>query len=165
MSRCSSYRHCKLDLLGALDTNTTLEAIDLSGNMVDPEILADIREVLSERCGSSRSRGLSPNSSVSSNLAATVRRIAANDPNLVEVDLYGCDLVHDPDTEALLDRLSSNTHVRKLCVDNTMVDDSFVAALSLALVDNLTITHLSMRDNRITSEGCEYVSKCAESSS
>ena len=87
---------------------------------------------------------------------------------MIPTSLNSClgviDLTHSSETEALIDALASNTVVTKLSFDNTDMDDSLVAALSLALVDNQTITNLSLRNNQITSEGCEYVSELSSNS-
>ena len=147
------------DLIGTLEENKTLEEIYLRGNHIDDSVLEEIDAILNERQGSTRVE-----SSSSSELGATVRSLAANDPNLVELMLDGIDLGHSSEAEALIDALASNTVVTKLSFDNTDMDDSLVAALSLALVDNQTITNLSLRNNQITSEGCEYVSELSSNS-
>ena len=142
------------DLIGTLESNKTLVEINLSGNHIDADIVEEINAILDERRGGS----IGTQSVGSSNLGATVRRLASNDPNLVELKLDGIDLTQSPETDTLFDALASNTYVTSLSFDNTDMDDTMVAALSLALVDNVTITHVSLRDNQITSEGCEYVS-------
>ena len=142
-------------LIGTLDTNKTLVEINLEGNMIEHSVLEEINAILDERKGSTASvdtRG-------SSNLEAIIDRLTADDPNLVEIKLDGTNLAHSSETEDLIDALASNTYVRKVSLSNTGIDDTLMATLSLALVDNQTITHLSLRRNQIGSEGCEYVSK------
>ena len=150
-------------LIGTLDTNKALQEIDLSGNMIDQSIMEEIDEVLGQRRGggSFRRQASSKSSphqqSRSPGVGGTIQRLAANDPDLTEVNLNGVELAED--AESLFDATASNKWVTSLNLDNTELDDTMVAALSLALVDNTNITHISLRDNQITSEGCEYVSQ------
>jgi len=99
-----------------------------------------------------------PSSARTNRLAASIRSLRANDPSLVELNLSGMDLVGQiSETETLIDALAANTTFTKVLFDDTGFDDTLVATLSLALVDNDSIVHLSLRDNQITSEGCEYL--------
>lgn len=140
------------DLIGTLDTNTTIQDITLEGNQIDLGILDEINAILDQRRQPMPSRASSPN------LEATVRSVTKNDPNLVEVRLDGMKLAQSHEAEELIDALATNTVVTKISLDNTGIDDSLIAALSLSLVDNRSVTEISLRNNQITSEGCEYVS-------
>ena len=126
-------------LIGILDSNKTLKDINLNGNMVEPEILDEINAMMIERRPS------------------LVECVVSNDPNVTELNLNGINLVESSQTDQLIEGLAKNTNVTLLSLDNTEMDDTLVATLSLALVDNTGITHLSLRDNLITSEGCEYL--------
>ena len=138
------------DLINTLNGNETLQEINLSGNHVDNSVIDEIEVILNERQGSS---------SMESSLKIIVRSLAANDLNLVELKLDGIDLERSSDTDAMIDALAKNKVVTKLSFNNTYADDILVEALSLALTNNRTITHISLKDNEITSEGCEYVSE------
>lgn len=133
-------------LIGTLNTNTTLIEINLSGNHIDNIVIDKIGAILNERQGSSR---------VESGLEATVARLEVNDSDLVELNLDGIDLDRSAGTDALIDALAKNTVVTKLWFDNTYVNDILAEALSLVLSNNHSITHVSLRHNDITSEGCE----------
>lgn len=143
-----------LDLLGTLAENNTLKVVDLSGNHIDSDLLHEIESLLKKR---SRRNGPRKGSSRAS-LGDIVFGVADNDRKLTEINLDGTDLSNDPNMEALCDALASNTTVSKLSLNSTNIDDTVVGALSLSLVDNRKLRKLSMMDNQITSEGCEYVS-------
>merc|ERR1712194_3152 len=130
-------------LINTLNGNETLQEINLSGNHVDNSVIDEIEVILNERQGSS---------SMESSLKIIVRSLAANDLNL-----DGIDLERSSDTDAMIDALAKNKVVTKLSFNNTYADDILVEALSLALTNNRTITHISLKDNEITSEGCEYL--------
>ena len=123
-------------------------------NAYDSEPESEIDEVVDEVEGAQGS------STAELGLKATISNLAANDRNLIELKLDGIDLVGNSDTDAMFDALATNTVVTRLLFDNTYADDTLVEALSLALITNQTVTHVSLRDNEITSEGCEYVSAC-----
>ena len=126
-------------LFGMFDQNKTIMAMDLNGNDIDPAILEEINAILIER------------------RPTLVDCVESNDPNVTELNLSGINLIESSQTEALIDALAKNTHVTELILDNTEMDDTLVATLSLALVENTAITFISLRDNHITSEGCEYI--------
>merc|ERR1712194_192760 len=130
-------------LINTLNGNETLQEINLSGNHVDNSVIDEIEVILNERQGSS---------SMESSLKIIVRSLAANDLNL-----DGIDLERSSDTDAMIDALAKNKVVTKLSFNNTYADDILVEALSLAPTNNRTITHISLKDNEITSEGCEYL--------
>lgn len=139
-------------LIGTLDTNKTLVEIDLTGNMIDHDILEEINEILSARRRvPSRMRTRN-----SSKLSEIFQSIKSRDPNLTELNLDGIDIANSPEQEELIQAFSSSI-IRKISMNDTGMDDMIIAALSLALVDNTTITHISLQDNGITSEGCEYL--------
>lgn len=142
-----------LQLLGTLDSNTTIAYIDLSDNQIDDHLMDEIDAITSSR----QSRSV-PVPMDAEDMSLLIQRIKSDDPNLIEVKLDGINLVNSSETEDLIDALASNTCVTKLSLNNTGIDDTLMATLSLALVDNGAITHLSMRSNQIGSEGCEYVS-------
>merc|ERR1712085_138335 len=129
--------------INTLNGNETLQEINLSGNHVDNSVIDEIEVILNERQGSS---------SMESSLKIIVRSLAAND-----LKLDGIDLERSSDTDAMIDALAKNKVVTKLSFNNTYADDILVEALSLALTNNRTITHISLKDNEITSEGCEYL--------
>lgn len=145
------------DLIGTLESNSTLEVVDLSGNNIDSAILKEIDSLLRERKSESGRQESSKGSS-KRNLGVIVHRVAENDPKLAEINLDGTDLSNDSNVEELIDALTRNTVVTKLSLNSTNFDDTLIAALSLALVDNRTIRTLELTNNQITSEGCEYVS-------
>lgn len=143
-----------LDLIGLLDTNTTLQNINLDGNDIENGILREIDSILKRRKGKISS---STSQASQSPLAGAVQCLQTNDPSLVELCLDGMDLTDCPETEAVIDALVGNFVVKRLSFNNTCFDDSLVASLSLSLIENSTITHIMLRDNHITNEGCEYL--------
>ena len=92
-----------------------------------------------------------------------VECIASDSSDVTELTLNGINLVESTQTEALIDALASNTHVEQVNMDGCEMDDTLVSVLSLALVENKNITSISLRDNNITSEGCEYLLGTLES--
>ena len=93
------------------------------------------------------------------NISFLLQRVKSNDPTLAELVLDNRpDDIRSHEIEAILDALAQNSIVTKISLCNNDLDDSLIAALSLALVDNTSITHVLLSDNQITSDGCEYVS-------
>ena len=161
----------ELDLIGILDSNTTLEEINLSGNMIDSGVLEEIYALLNKgRKSKSKEknhpydrqskagRSSSDDGSDDESLSSIVERINSNDPSLTQLLLDNRHLGCSHETENLFDALSKNTYVNKISLRNNEIDDRLIAALSLALADNTAISHVFLSDNVITSEGCEYVS-------
>lgn len=141
------------DLIGTLDTNKTIKEISLEGNIqIDLSILQEINDILAAR---KQMKSGARSSVILDNL---VRSVTRNDPDLVELKLDGVQILDTPEIDELIDALSTNCVVRSISFNGTGMDDTTVAALSLSLAENKTITHVSLKDNRITSEGCEYVS-------
>lgn len=124
--------------------------IDLSGNQIDGHLIDEIDAIVSQR---------QTQTGRSSGVGEIIDQVRSNDPNLTEVLLDNMRLGSSPETEALFDALAQNTVVRKLSLCNNGIEDSLAAALSLAIVENFYIKELILRDNGITSEGCEYVSE------
>ena len=161
----------ELDLIGILDSNTTLEEINLSGNMIGSGVLEEIyaqfnkgRKSKSKEKNhpydrqSKAGRSSSDDGSDDESLSSIVERINSNDPSLTQLLLDNRHLGCSHETENLFDALSKNTYVNKISLRNNEIDDRLIAALSLALADNTAISHVFLSDNVITSEGCEYVS-------
>jgi len=139
-------------LIGTLDTNNTIKEMSLEGNIqIDLSMLQEINDILAARKQMKSGVG---SSVILDNL---VRSVTSNDPNLVELKLDGVQLVNTPELEDLIDALSTNIVVKSVSFNGTGMDDTMVAALSLSLAENKAITHVSLQDNRITSEGCEYL--------
>lgn len=143
-------------LLGTLDSNTTISAVDLSGNDIRTELMNEIGEIMSSRSSPMSREAYSPAANDVS-LSRLLQRVKSNDSTLTELLLDNRELAYEPELEALFDALAQNNTVTKISLANNEIDNSLVAALSLALVDNRTITHLILSDNHITSEGCEYL--------
>eukprot|EP00804_Cyclotella_cryptica_P024464 CCRYP_017568-RB/>CCRYP_017568-RB protein AED:0.03 eAED:0.03 QI:1933/1/1/1/1/0.81/11/100/1752 len=141
-------------LITLLDTNTTLKSINLDGNDIEDGALREIDALLKKRQVVASS---SISQSSQSPLAGVVHSLQTNDPSLVELCLDGVDLTDCPETEAMIDALLGNVVVKRLSLNNTCFDDTLVASLSLSLVENNAITHIMLRDNLITNEGCEYL--------
>ena len=162
----------ELDLIGILDSNTTLEEINLYGNMIDSGALEEINALLNKRRKSKSTkeknhlydrqsqtgRSSSDDELEVESLSYIVERIKSNDPTLTQLLLDNRQLGCSHETENLFDALSTNTYVNKISLRNNEIDDSLVATLSLALADNTAISEVFLSDNVITSEGCEYVS-------
>jgi hypothetical protein len=167
-------------LLDILDSNTTLEEINLFGNLVNISLLNEINALLNKRRRKSfhRDSDSESNSSwqrlgrfvtkVSSrtqekaidkmSISEIAERILANDPTLTQLVLDNRQLGDSAsETEELFEALSANTYIKKVSLRNNAIDDSLVAALSLALADNIVISHVLLSGNLITSDGCEYV--------
>ena len=144
-----------LDLRGLLETNTTIRSIDLDGNDIDDSIMKDLDDILKKRQVRSSS-SMASSLGTESPLAGIVQSLRENDPNLVELCLDNLDLTDCPEAEAMIDALAGNTTVMKLSLVNTCFDDSLAAPLSLSLVENNTLTHILLRDNLMTDEGCDY---------
>jgi len=132
-------------LFGIFETNKTLMDINLFGNNVDPDLLEEFNTMMLERRPS------------------LVECIASDSSDVTDLTLNGINLVESTQTEALIDALASNTHVEQVNMDGCEMDDTLVSVLSLALVENKSITSISLRDNNITSEGCEYLLGTLES--
>ncbi|KAL7551352.1 hypothetical protein ACHAWF_014543 [Thalassiosira exigua] len=164
------YDDCVSSLSLALLENNAITQLNLANNNISSDgaeylyvllesngTLTDINDIaatLAERQGRS---SILTDSVVSDNLEDTLERMVANDLNLTEVWLNGFDLSQTFETDAIFEALTSNTYVTSILLNATEMDDTLVAALSLALVDNSTVTRLSLRDNNIGSVGCEYV--------
>ena len=115
----------------------------------------EIDAIVSQR--KSQVESSSMNSEIS--LSVLLQRVIGNDSILTQLELDNRpDDILSHEIEAIVEALAQNNFVTKLSLCNDGVDDSLVAALSLALVDNHTITHVLLSDNYITSDGCEYVS-------
>lgn len=90
-----------------------------------------------------------------------VERVQANDPTLKQVVLDNQNQImgkqYGPDD--LWNSLVGNNYVERLSLRTCNMTDEEAAALSLALVDNTSITHVWLGDNDITSEGveCKYM--------
>lgn len=88
-----------------------------------------------------------------------VERVIANDPALTALFLDDKCIGRREDVgEPLYNALANNQHVVELSLRNNEIDDEAVSSLSLALVENKSITHVYLGDNFITAEGveCEY---------
>ena len=168
------------DLLDILDSNTTLEEINLFGNLVNISLLNEINALLNKRRRKSF-HGDSDSESNSSwqrlgrfvqkvsrssqekaidkmSISEIAQRILANDPALTQLVLDNRQLgASASETEQLFEALSNNTYIKKVSLRNNAIDDSLAAALSLALADNTVISHVLLSGNLITSDGCEYV--------
>jgi hypothetical protein len=91
-------------------------------------------------------------------ISEIAQRILANDPTLTQLVLDNRQLgASASETEELFEALSNNTYIKKVSLRNNAIDDSLAAALSLALADNIVISHVLLSGNLITSDGCEYV--------
>lgn len=167
-------------MLDILDSNTTLEEINLFGNLVNISLLNEINALLNKRRRKSF-HGDSDSESNSSwqrlgrfvqkvsrssqekaidkmSISEIAQRILANDPTLTQLVLDNRQLgASASETEELFEALSNNTYIKKVSLRNNAIDDSLAAALSLALADNIVISHVLLRGNLITSDGCEYV--------
>ena len=138
-----------VDLIGTLDTNTTLLKVDLTGNMVDQNIIEEINATLEQRREATSSRK-------TSKLRKILRIINSQDPSFTDVNLDGIDIANAAEQEELIESFGDSI-IQNVSLNDSGIDDLLIAALSLALVDNKTITHVSLRDNNITSEGGEYL--------
>ncbi|EED92186.1 hypothetical protein THAPSDRAFT_262646 [Thalassiosira pseudonana CCMP1335] len=144
-------------LIGTLESNNTIVYVELEGNRgIDDDIVSSISLALVDN-KSITHLNLANNAITTDGAESTLQSLEANDPSLVDLMLDDVDLVQSPEAEPILDALAANKHVTSLSLNNTCFDDSLIATLSLALVDNRSITHISLRDNKITSEGCEYL--------
>ena len=166
-------------MLDILDSNTTLEEINLFGNLVDISLLNEINALLNKRRrksfhGDSDSESNSSwqrlgrfvtkvsrsaqEKAVDKSISEIAERILANDPTLTQLVLDNRQLgASASETEELFEALSNNTYIKKVSLRNNAIDDSLAAALSLALADNIVISHVLLSGNLITSDGCEYV--------
>ena len=166
-------------MLDILDSNTTLEEINLFGNLVDISLLNEINALLNKRRrksfhGDSDSESNSSwqrlgrfvtkvsrsaqEKAVDKSISEIAERILANDPTLTQLVLDNRQLgASASETEELFEALSNNTYIKKVSLRNNSIDDSLAAALSLALADNIVISHVLLSGNLITSDGCEYV--------
>lgn len=146
-------------LIGTLNANETLREIKLSGNQIDNVITEEIHAMLNERQGAASSLMSSEMS-----LPVLLQRVIGNDQTLTQLELDNRpDDMKSQEIEAIIKALAENNFVTKLSLCNNDLDDNFVADLSMALVYDNTITHVFLRDNRITSEGCEYLLATLES--
>ena len=143
-----------LDLIGLLDTNATIQSIDLGGNDIDDVLLKHINDTLKKRKASSASLA---SQATEGPLEGLVDTLNSNDSRFTVLCLDDVDLTHCQETEAVIDALAINNTVEKLSLINTAFDDTFAASLSLSLVENKTITHILLSDNLITDEGCDYL--------
>jgi hypothetical protein len=174
------------DLLDILDSNTTLEEINLFGNLVNISLLNEINALLNKRRRKSfhrdsdsesnsswqrlgrfvtkvSSRGVQEKAIDKMSISEIAERVLANDPNLTQLLLDNRQLGDSAlETEELFEALSNNIYIKKVSLRNNALDDSLAAALSLALADNIVISHVLLSGNLITSDGCEYVrlSRC-----
>lgn len=146
-----------LDLIGLLDTNTTIMSIDLSNNDIGDSVLREIDDILVARRQIPSSSSVASSLVAESQLAGIVERLKSNDRSMTELCLDNIDLTNCPETEDMIDALIGNNAVTKLSLVNTCFDDGLAASLSLSLVDNTTITHIILRNNHMTDEGCDYL--------
>lgn len=168
-------------MLDILDSNTTLEEINLFGNLVNISLLNEINALLNKRrrksfhgdSDSSKSnsswqrlgrfvtkvsRSAQEKAIDKTSISEIAERILANDPTLTQLVLDNRQLgASASETEELFEALSNNTYIKKVSLRNNAIDDSLVAALSLALAENIVISHVLLSGNLITSDGCEYV--------
>jgi hypothetical protein len=86
-----------------------------------------------------------------------VERVLANDRSLREVVLDDRTQIagHKHESESLWDALADNHYVESLSLRRCNINDEELSSLSLALMDNKSITHLWLGYNHITSEGVE----------
>ena len=86
-----------------------------------------------------------------------VERVLANDPSFKQVVLDNRKQIigNQHGSETLWNALVGNNYVERLSLRSCSITDEEAASLSLALVDNTTITHVWLGDNDITSEGVE----------
>jgi len=139
-------------LVVCLECNSTIYVIDLEGNSpIDPRILDELKGILQSRAG--QSNGVSDGNK---KLDLLLERVRVNDPNLTQLDLHGMD-IEPKDNDAIMDALAGNLYLRKVDLSSNVIDDDCVSALSLALAENTSITHLVLANNRITSIGAEYL--------
>ena len=141
-------------MIGLLDTNATIQSIDLGGNDIDDVLLKHINDTLKKRKASSASLA---SQATEGPLEGLVDTLNSNDSRFTVLCLDDVDLTHCQETEAVIDALAINNTVQKLSLINTAFDDTFAASLSLSLVENKTITHILLSDNLITNEGCDYL--------
>ena len=149
-------------LIVCLECNSTIEVIALEGNtFIDPAIHDELKEVLLSRGGGKGDcrddeNGVSNNNSA--RLDKILDRVRHNDPRLTDLDLQNMDIGLN-DIGRIVDAMSKNSHLQNVNLSRNMIDDDGVSTLSLALAENtlLSITHLSLANNRITSIGAEYM--------
>jgi hypothetical protein len=93
-----------------------------------------------------------------------VNRAATNDPTLRIIALDNKKSIgHNDDGEQLWSALVNNQFVECLSLRNSNVDDGQISALSIALMDNRSISRLWLENNVITSEGAEYLISALDS--
>lgn len=144
-----------VQLLGTLDSNSTLSHVDLRENPVEDHLLAEIEAITVPRQSQA---GQDRGNASGGSLLDVIRRVRSNDPQLRELELDNRPSSDLREMEAIVNALAANTSVSFLSMCNSNVDDSLIAALSLVLAENTSVEEILLSDNQITSEGCEYVS-------
>ena len=150
-SRCFAFLFA-LDLIGTLESNHTLVHVELGGNHgIDPVLADEVRAILEPRERDNKQRS----SHDIDEVAQIIQQVHANDPTLIELDLSTMNVGLRDDAVAMFDSLAENSYIQRVDLSNNEIDDDCVSSISLALLDNKSITHLNLAHNSITSEGAE----------
>ncbi|XP_066491224.1 tropomodulin-2-like [Tiliqua scincoides] len=87
------------------------------------------------------------------NVEATLQRIKANDPTLVEVNLNNIKNIPIPTLKEFAKSLENNTHVKKFSLAATRSNDPVAMAFADTLKVNKTLKSLNIESNFITGTG------------
>nr|XP_056721700.1 tropomodulin-2 [Euleptes europaea] len=87
------------------------------------------------------------------NVEATLQRIKANDPTLLEVNLNNIKNIPIPTLKELAKTLETNSHVRKFSLAATRSNDPVAIAFADTLKVNKTLKSLNIESNFITGTG------------
>ncbi|KAJ6664101.1 hypothetical protein lerEdw1_008316 [Lerista edwardsae] len=87
------------------------------------------------------------------NVEATLQRIKANDPTLVEVNLNNIKNIPIPTLKEFAKALESNAHVKKFSLAATRSNDPVAIAFADTLKVNKTLKSLNIESNFITGTG------------
>ncbi|XP_042332164.1 tropomodulin-2 [Sceloporus undulatus] len=87
------------------------------------------------------------------NVEATLQKIKANDPTLLEVNLNNIKNIPIPTLKEFAKALETNTHVKKFSLAATRSNDPVAIAFADTLKVNKTLTSLNIESNFITGTG------------
>ncbi len=135
-----------IDLIATLESNQTIVYLELTDNSgIDPALVDEVQSVLKTR--------------EITYFVDLMERVKQNDPSLTTLNLSRMNIGLREDVLHMLDSLTNSIYVRKVDLSLNAMDDDCVSYISLALEDNISVTHLNLSNNVIQSDGAEC--KCA----
>ncbi|KAJ3264568.1 Tropomodulin-2 [Chytriomyces hyalinus] len=136
---------------------TSLEATIASSNDTPTETSANKPPIAPKRSASSDSTLSNSNRLCTEDINGFLEQLFENDPDLVDLDLSGCQLLTSSQGAQLADALSRNTVLQSLDLSGTKLNTQTAMLIGKALQTNDTLKKLNLERNSIGPAGFKAI--------